>query len=113
MGSWGQHTVQAGTFWDVLNVSLCASGAQLRLDIQSYTILLIFGFFSSKLVVLINIVTFLNGFFYIFLSVLSDHLTTLRQVLARNVIMDQIFGRSCIKNSKQPRTTDQNHENTM
>ena len=52
-------------------------------------------------------------FFYTFLSVLSDHLTTLRQVLARNVIMDFIFGRSCIKNSKQPRTTDQNHENTM
>ena len=28
-GSWGQDTDQAGTFWGVLNVSLCASGAQL------------------------------------------------------------------------------------
>ena len=30
-GSWGQDTDQAGTFWGVLNVSLRASGAQLRL----------------------------------------------------------------------------------
>ena len=28
-GSWGQNTDQAGTFWGVLNVSLCVSGAQL------------------------------------------------------------------------------------
>ena len=28
-GSWGQNIDQAGTFWSVLNVSLCASGAQL------------------------------------------------------------------------------------
>ena len=28
-GSWGQDTVQTGTFWGVLNVSLRASGAQL------------------------------------------------------------------------------------
>ena len=29
VGSWGQDTDQAGTFWGVLNVSLCASSAQL------------------------------------------------------------------------------------
>ena len=29
VGLLGQDTDQAGTFWDVLNVSLCASGAQL------------------------------------------------------------------------------------
>ena len=29
-GLWGQDTDQGGTFWDVLNVSLRASGAQLR-----------------------------------------------------------------------------------
>ena len=29
---WGQDTVQGGAFWGVLNVSLCASGAQLGLD---------------------------------------------------------------------------------
>ena len=28
-GLWGQDTDQGGTFWDVLNVSLRASGAQL------------------------------------------------------------------------------------
>ena len=28
-GSWGQNTDQAGTFWGVLNVSLCASSAHL------------------------------------------------------------------------------------
>ena len=28
-GSWGQDTVQLGTFWGVLNVSLCASGPEL------------------------------------------------------------------------------------
>ena len=28
-GWWGHDTYQAGTFWDVLNVSLRASGAQL------------------------------------------------------------------------------------
>ena len=28
-GLWGQDTDQAGTFWGVLNVSLCGSGAQL------------------------------------------------------------------------------------
>ena len=29
VGSWGQDTDQTGTPWGVLNVSLCASGAQL------------------------------------------------------------------------------------
>ena len=29
-GLWGQDTDQGGTFWDVLNVSLRASGAQLK-----------------------------------------------------------------------------------
>ena len=28
-GLWGKNTDQAGTFWGVLNVSLCTSGAQL------------------------------------------------------------------------------------
>ena len=28
-GSWGQDTIQARIFWGVLNVSLCASSAQL------------------------------------------------------------------------------------
>ena len=28
----GQDTVRAGTFWGVLNVSLCAFGAQLGLN---------------------------------------------------------------------------------
>ena len=32
-GPWGEDRVQLGTFWGVLNVSLCASGAQLGLDI--------------------------------------------------------------------------------
>ena len=32
-GWWGQDTDQAGTFWDVLNVSLRAYGAQLGLDV--------------------------------------------------------------------------------
>ena len=32
-GSWGQNTVQPGTFWGVLKVSHSASGAQLGLDI--------------------------------------------------------------------------------
>ena len=29
VGLWDQDPVQLGTFWGVLNVSLCASGAQL------------------------------------------------------------------------------------
>ena len=32
MGSFGQDSVWAGTFWGFLNVSLCAPGAQLGLD---------------------------------------------------------------------------------
>ena len=35
MGPWGQATVWAGTSWGVLNVSLCASGAQLKMDTYS------------------------------------------------------------------------------
>ena len=37
-GSSGQDTVQAGTFWGVLNVSLRASGTQLRLDLTCFVI---------------------------------------------------------------------------
>ena len=32
-GLWGQNTDQAGTFWDALNVSLCASRAQLEYEL--------------------------------------------------------------------------------
>ena len=32
-GLWVEDTIQAGTFWGVLQVLLCASSAQLRLDI--------------------------------------------------------------------------------
>ena len=32
----GQVTVWAGTFWGVLNVSLRASGTQLRLDLTCF-----------------------------------------------------------------------------
>ena len=35
MGSPGQDTVQAGTFWGVLNITLCVPGAQLGLDIYA------------------------------------------------------------------------------
>ena len=35
-GSSGQDGVRAGTFWGVLNVSLCASGTQLGLDMTSF-----------------------------------------------------------------------------
>ena len=35
MGSLGQDTVQAGTFWGVFNITLCVPGAQLGLDIYA------------------------------------------------------------------------------
>ena len=37
MGLWGQDTVREGTFLGVLNVSLCALGAQLGLDMFAQT----------------------------------------------------------------------------
>ena len=37
-GSSGQDTVQADTFWGVLNVSLRASGTQLGLDLTCFVI---------------------------------------------------------------------------
>ena len=33
MGSWGLDTVEVGTYWGVLIVLLCATSAQLGLDI--------------------------------------------------------------------------------
>ena len=42
-GLWGQDTIQAGIFWGVLNVLLCASAAQLGLDI----VVQIYGHFSK------------------------------------------------------------------
>ena len=50
MGTWGLNTVGPGRF-GVLNVSLCASRAQLELDI-------VFGSFH-KLIVLITLILFL------------------------------------------------------
>ena len=52
-GSSGRDIVQAGTFWDIINVSLCASGAQLRLD-KVANFLDLF----SKLVVLVTLKPF-------------------------------------------------------
>ena len=53
MGTWGLNTVGPGRF-GVLNVSLCASSAQLELDI-------VFGSFH-KLIVLITLILFLCFF---------------------------------------------------
>ena len=50
MGTWGLNTVGPGRF-GVLNVSLCASSAQLELDV-------VFGSFH-KLIVLITLILFL------------------------------------------------------
>ena len=50
MGTWGLNAVEPGTFV-VLNVSLCASSAQLELDV-------VFGSFH-KLIVLITLILFL------------------------------------------------------
>ena len=44
MGSLGQDTVQAGTFWGVLNITLWVPGAQLRLNI----VFQIFGEVSKR-----------------------------------------------------------------
>ena len=58
MGTWGLNTVGPGRF-GVLNVSLCASSAQLELDV-------VFGTFH-KLIVLITVIFFFLLFFTLLL----------------------------------------------
>ena len=69
MGPWGQDTVWAGTSWGVLNVSLCASGAQLELDIIANYKIAKFCFFlqffcSHHAEILLNGPLFFSGMFY-------------------------------------------------
>ena len=62
MGTWGLNAVEPGTFV-VLNVSLCASSAQLELDV-------VFGSFH-KLIVLITLILFFYVFLLFLLGILS------------------------------------------